>query len=303
MRNIDEDNITQAVIARHAAAGDARLREVMTSLVQHLHAFAREVKLTEDEWFEGMRFLTECGQMSSDRRQELILLSDTLGLSMLVTALNHRKPRGCTESTVFGPFHVEGAPRYEHGDDVGHGAKGEPCYVRGHVRALDGTPIVGAEVQVWQSDADGLYDVQRADMQNTDPSEHRMEYRARGVLASGANGGFHFRSIVAEPYAIPHDGPVGRMLQALGRQPWRPAHLHFMISAPGCERLVTHVFRAGDRYLDSDAVFGVRNSLVADWVRHAPGGTPDGGISDAPFYTLDFDFVLHKLQDLKSEHR
>jgi hydroxyquinol 1,2-dioxygenase len=284
MRNIDEDNITQAVIASHAAAGDARTRELMTSLVQHLHAFAREVKLSEAEWAEGIRFLTESCQMCNGRRQEFTLLSDTLGLSMLVTALNHRKPQGCTESTVFGPFHVEGAPHYEHGDDISHGAKGEPCYVRGRVRALDGTPIGGAKVQVWQSDADGLYDVQRAGA---------PEHRARGILASAADGSFHFKSIVAEAYPIPHDGPVGRLLRSLGRHPWRPAHLHFMITAPGYQRLVTHVFRSGDQYLDSDAVFGVRRSLVADWVHHASGHTPDGHTSAVPFTTLDFTFVLN----------
>jgi hydroxyquinol 1,2-dioxygenase len=276
MRNIDEDNITQAVIARHAAAGDARVREVMTSLVQHLHAFTREVKLTEAEWAEGVRFLTECGQLSSDRRQELALLSDTLGLSMLVTALNHRKPQGCTESTSFGAFHLDGAPRQARGSDVDRAAGGEPCYVRGRVRALDGTPIAGAEVQVWQSDAGTSNDGQ-----------------SLATLASGADGSFHFRSIVAEPFSIPHDGPVGRMLQALGRHPWRPAHLHFMITAPGYQRLVTHVFRKGDRYLDSDAMFGVRSSLVADWVHHASGRTPDGHTSAVPFTTLDFAFVLN----------
>jgi hydroxyquinol 1,2-dioxygenase len=285
MRHIDEDTITQAVIARHANAEDARLREVMTSLVQHLHAFAREVELTEAEWFEGIRFLTEVGHITDDRRQEFILLSDTLGLSMLVTALNHRKPRGCTEATVFGPFHVEGAPHYEHGADVGRGAPGEPCYVRGRVKDLEGRGIAGAEVQVWQADAEGFYDVQRQDLK---------EFQARGILTSGADGGFHFKSIVAEAYPIPHDGPVGQLLEKLGRHPWRPAHLHFMISAPGYERLITHVFRAGDPYLDSDAVFGVRSSLVADWVRHDPGPTPDGGKSAVPFYTLDFDFVLNR---------
>lgn len=285
LRHIDEDNITQAVIARHAQAPDARLRDVMTSLVQHLHAFAREARLTEDEWQAGIRFLTEVGQMSDERRQEFILLSDTLGLSMLVTALNHRVPKGCTEATVFGPFHVEGAPRYEHGADVANGAAGEPCFVRGQVRALDGTPVPGAEIQVWQADAEGLYDVQR---------EGDGALRARGVLASGPDGRFHFRSIVAESYPIPHDGPVGRLLQQLGRHPWRPAHLHFMIGAPGYRRLVTHVFRNGDRWLDSDAVFGVRSSLVADWVRHEPGPTPDGGTSAVPFHTLDFDFVLDR---------
>jgi hydroxyquinol 1,2-dioxygenase len=288
MRPIDEDTITQAVIASHASAGDARLREVMTSLVQHLHAFAREVKLTEDEWAAGIRFLTETGHLCSDERQEFILLSDTLGLSMLVTALNHRKPRGCTEATVFGPFHVEGAPRVEPGGDVARGAKGEPCFVRGRVKALDGTPIPGAEIEVWQADADGRYDVQYPAGGPT------RTHRARGVLTSGADGEFQFRSILAESYPIPHDGPVGHMLQALGRHPWRPAHLHFMITAPGYERLVTHVFRAGDRYLDSDAVFGVRASLVADWVRHDPGPTPDGGTSAVAFHTLHFDFVLDK---------
>jgi len=285
MRNIDEDTITQAVLARQANAPDARVRDIMTSLVQHLHAFARDVQLTEAEWFAGIRFLTECGHITDDKRQEFILLSDTLGLSTLVTALNNRKPAGCTEATVFGPFHVEGAPHYEHGADVANGAKGEPCYVRGMVRALDGTPVPGAELQVWQADADGFYDVQYADLPHA---------RGRGVLCSGADGRFHFRSIVAESYPIPHDGPVGRMLDVLGRHPWRPAHLHFMITAPGYERLITHVFRDGDRYLDSDAVFGVRSSLIADWVRHEPGTAPDGSTSAVPYYTLDFDFVLNR---------
>ena len=285
MRNIDEDTITGAVIARLADARDARLRDIMTSLVQHLHAFAREVKLTEAEWFEGIRFLTECGDITDDKRQEFILLSDTLGLSTLVTAMNHSKPQGCTEATVFGPFHVEGSPHYEHGADIANGAKGEPCFVHGHVRALDGTPVAGAEIQVWQADADGYYDVQYANLD---------QHRARGTLFSGADGGFHFRSILAEAYPIPHDGPVGQMLERLGRHPWRPAHLHFMISAPGYERLVTHVFRDGDKYLDSDAVFGVRSSLIADWVRHAAGPTPDGSTSAVPFYSLDFDFVLNR---------
>jgi hydroxyquinol 1,2-dioxygenase len=287
MRNIDEDTITGAVIARHARAADARLRDVMTSLVQHLHSFAREVKLTEAEWLAGIQFLTACGHISDDKRQEFILLSDTLGLSMLVTALNNHKPQDCTEATVFGPFHVEGAPRYEHGADVANGALGEPCFVRGRVLGLAGKPIAGAELQVWQADAAGFYDVQY---------EGLDQHRARGVLTSGADGGFHFRTIKAEAYPIPHDGPVGRMLGQLGRHAWRPAHLHFMITAPGHERLITHVFRDGDQYLDSDAVFGVRSSLVADWVRHEPGSTPDGQVSGVAFYTLDFDFVLKPIQ-------
>ena len=288
MRNLNEDNITRAVLAMHAGAGDARLKAVMTSLVQHLHAFAREVDLTEDEWFAGIRFLTEAGRITDDKRQEFILLSDTLGLSTLVTALNHRKPADCTEATVFGPFHVVGSPRYELGADVANGAEGEPCYVRGRVLSIDGTPVPGAMLEVWQADALGKYDVQYV---NGDA------HRARGTLQADGEGRFHFKTIRAEAYPIPHDGPVGHMLEALGRHPWRPAHLHFLITAPGHERLVTHVFRDGDRYLDSDAVFGVRSSLVADWVEQPAGPTPDGGRSDVPFYILDFDFVLAPARD------
>jgi hydroxyquinol 1,2-dioxygenase len=283
MRNLDEDTITQAVLARHKDAPDPRLREIMTSLIQHLHAFAREVRLTEAEWKAGIDFLTDTGQICGATRQEFILLSDTLGLSTLVTAQQHRKPAGCTEATVFGPFHVEGAPRYEHGADVANGAPGEPCYVRGRVVGIGGEPVADAVIEVWQADDQGNYDVQYEGLEG---------HRGRGVLRSGSDGGFHFRSIVAESYAIPDDGPVGRMLKALGRHPWRPAHLHFMITAPGYQRLVTHVFRDGDQYLDSDAVFGVRSSLIADWVRHEAGTTPDGTVQSTPYYTLDFNFVL-----------
>jgi hydroxyquinol 1,2-dioxygenase len=275
MRNLNQDTITQAVIARFAGTPDARLKELMTSLVQHLHAFAREVKLTEAEWLAGIEFLTATGQKCDDKRQEFILLSDTLGLSMLTVAMNNDKPAGCTEATVFGPFHVEGAPQYEHGADVANGAAGEPCIVRGRVLGLKGEPLAGAVVEVWQADAEGNYDVQYADL---------GKHQARGVLQSGPDGRFDFRTIVAEAYPIPVDGPVGDMLRATERHPWRPAHLHFMISAPGYEKLVTHVFRSGDRYLDSDAVFGVRQSLVADWVRQADG-----------VCSLDFDFVLNPL--------
>jgi hydroxyquinol 1,2-dioxygenase len=285
MQHINEDTITGAVIARHTKASDARLRDVMTSLIQHLHGFAREAKLTEEEWFAGIRFLTQVGHMTDDKRQEFILLSDTLGLSMLITAMNHAKPKGCTESTVFGPFHVEDAPHFELGADVAAGAKGQPCFIRGYVRDLNGKPIKHAEIQVWQADADGYYDVQY---------ENLNKHQARGILKSAADGSFNFKSIVAEPYPIPHDGPVGRMLELLGRHPWRPAHLHFMITAPGYERLITHVFRNGDRYLDSDAVFGVRASLIADWIEHKPGKAPDGQQSAEPFYTLDFNFILNQ---------
>jgi hydroxyquinol 1,2-dioxygenase len=257
----------------------------MTSVVQHLHAFARDVQLTEEEWFKGIQFLTDVGHITDDKRQEFILLSDTLGLSMLVTALNNRKPMGCTESTVFGPFFVENAPQYQNGDDVANGAKGEPCFVTGRITGLGGEPVPNARIEVWQADSDGFYDVQY---------EGATHNHGRGMLRSLADGSFHFKSVTAESYPIPHDGPVGRMLNALGRHPWRPAHLHFMIDAPGYERLITHVFRSGDQYLDSDAVFGVRSSLVADWRRHETGRAPDGTQIDTPYSTLDFTFVLNR---------
>eukprot|EP01037_Dinobryon_pediforme_P031357 gene31357-35808_t len=210
MRNLDEDTITQAVLARHANMSDTRLQQIMTSLVQHLHAFAREVNLSEDEWAAGIQFLTDTGHMCSEKRQEFILLSDTLGLSMLVTAQQNRKPAGCTEATVFGPFHVEGSPEHALGDDISNGAKGEPCFVRGIVHDIRGKPVPNARMEVWQADEDGFYDVQYAG---------HDEHQARATLHSGADGEYHFRTIVAHPYPIPHDGPVGRMLKALGRHP------------------------------------------------------------------------------------
>lgn len=273
MRNLNQDTITQSVIARFADTPDPRLKEIMISLVQHLHAFARDVKLTEAEWFKGIDFLTRVGHITDDKRQEFILLSDVLGLSMLTVAMNNQKPAGCTEATVFGPFHVEGAPEYPLGADVANGAQGTPCLVRGTVRGLGGEPVPGARLDVWQSDDEGLYDVQHEGLEQA---------QARGILTADEQGRFHFRSIVAVPYAIPHDGPVGEMLQATRRHPWRPAHLHFMVQAPGYETLITHVFRSDSEYLDSDAVFGVRESLVCDWVQQ-----PDGS------YLLEFDFVLN----------
>lgn len=262
MHDIDEDHITQAVIARHAASGDARLREVMTSLVQHLHAFAREVRLSEDEWIAGIDFLAECGRRGDGDARELRLLSDTLGLSMLATALNQRKPKGCTEASAASPPPAHGAAARD------ADAPAEPCYVCGSVCTLGSAPVAGAEVRIGSGQGNT---VQRTD----------------------AAGRFVCKTRVATPQAIAHDGPVARLLQALGRHPWRPAHLRVTIAAPGCEPLATQLFRRGDAYLDSDAAFGVRNSLVADWVRHEPGRAPDGHDSKVPFTTLDFTFVLN----------
>lgn len=278
-----EDIITEAAVASFAGCADERLRTIMSSLVRHLHAFGRDVKLTQAEWFKAIDFLTAVGHITDEKRQEFVLLSDTLGLSMLVVALNDHKPAGCTESTVFGPFYVEGAPEFANGADIAGDAKGEPCWVHGTVRDINGHPVPGATIDVWQCDEAGLYDVQYPDL---------SEYRVRGRFTSLADGRFHFKSVLAVSYPIPHDGPVGQMLAATGRHPWRPAHVHFMISAPGCEPLITHVFRQGDKYLHSDAVFGVRSTLIADWIRHPPGPAPDGTVSQVPYYVLGFDFVL-----------
>lgn len=273
MRNLNEQTVTRAAIELLSGTPDSRLKFVLTSLITHLHDFARDVKLTEQELQAGIAFLTATGQKCDDKRQEFILLSDVLGLSMLTVAMNNEKPEGCTESTVFGPFHVEGAPMYENGADIANGAVGEPCLVRGTVKDRNGAPIAGALLEVWQADAAGYYDVQYPDLET---------HQGRGVLTSQRDGSFEFRTIVAVAYPIPVDGPVGDFLRATERHPWRPAHLHFMIKAKDYETLVTHVFRNGDRYLDSDAVFGVRQTLVADWIKQADG-----------VYMLTYDFVLN----------
>jgi hydroxyquinol 1,2-dioxygenase len=289
MWNLDENTITAEVLGRMAGARNPRLHRIVSSLIQHLHDFARDTELTEEEWFEGVRFLTETGHITDDKRQEFILLSDVLGLSMLVIAQNNRKPKTCTEATVFGPFHVEGAPTYPLGADIANGARGEACYVNVTVRGLGGEVVPRASVDVWQADEAGLYDVQYP---------HNQTHRGRGVLQADQEGRVYFKTVLPVAYSIPADGPVGRLLDATGRHPWRPAHIHFQIDAPGYERLVTHVFRSDDRYLNSDTVFGVRSSLVSSFIRHDAGDkAPDGTLSEVPFYTLEYEFVLNPLPD------
>ena len=283
MRNITEHNITDAVVGRFDNCADPRLKEILASLVRHLHAFVKETHLTEAEWLEGIEFLTATGHITDDKRQEFILLSDALGVSMLTVAQNHAQPEGTTEATVFGPFHVEDAPRYAQGADIANGAPGEPLFVHATVRGPDGEPVPDALVDVWQADEDGFYDVQYREL---------SQHRARGELRTDAEGRLRFRTVLPVAYPVPTDGPVGRMLVASGRHPWRPAHVHFRIQAPGYRTLTTHVFRAGDPYLDSDVVFGVRASLVADYVAHDAGTGPHARESDRGYHTLDFDFVL-----------
>ncbi len=283
MRDFDEHNITQAVIERFGKTPDARLKTLITSLVTHLHDFVREVEPSFEEWQAAVNFLTRTGQMCSGSRQEFILLSDTLGVSMLVDAVNHRLPAGATETTVLGPFHVADAPEFALGADITGGLTGEPLYVEGSVSAADGTALPAAKIEVWQSDSEGFYDVQRNDLENA---------ALRGVLRADGAGKFWFKTIQPAPYPIPYDGPVGDMLRATERHPWRPAHVHFMISAPGYETLVTHVFADGDEYLDSDAVFGVKNSLIREFTQHPPGAMPDGTVSATAWRHLSYDFGL-----------
>ena len=275
MNSNASEALIQQVVERFGDTPDPRLREIMGSLVKHLHAFIQETRLTEPEWMKGIEFLTAVGQKCDNKRQEFILLSDVLGASMQVVAVQSERGPECTESTVFGPFHVEGAPRVPHGGDVANGARGAPCVVRGAVRSADGSAIANATVDVWQSDDDGLYDVQRPDLAGA---------QGRGVLTTDGQGLFWFRSVLPVPYSIPTDGPVGELLNATRRSPWRPAHLHFRIQAPGHETLITHVFRSGDPHLATDPVFGVRPSLVAHWPTLADGT-----------HELQFNFLLHRI--------
>jgi len=288
MRNLNEFNITDAVLESFAETPSPRLKEILGILVRHLHDFAREAKLTEAEWMEGIRFLTATGHQCNNVRQEFILLSDTLGLSQLVVAQNNSRPEDATEQTLFGPFHVPGAPRLDAGSDMAAGRKGAPCFVTGSVTA-GGRPIRNAVVDVWQADAEGFYDVQHEAW-----SPEAMTLRA--VFETDTNGRFFFRTVLPASYPIPVDGPVGDMLRATHRHPMRPAHIHFMIAADRHETLITHVFVDGDPHLESDAVFGVRSSCIGRYIRHEPGPAPDGTTMSEPFYTMTHEFVLNPVQ-------
>jgi hydroxyquinol 1,2-dioxygenase len=276
-------DLTDEVLRSFAGAPDPRVREIAESLVRHLHGFVAEVEPTEEEWRAAIGFLTRTGHTTTDTRQEWILLSDVLGVSMQVIGINHPKPTGATESTVFGPFFVEGSPRAEAGDDISGGAKGQPCHVAARVLDVAGAPVAGARVEVWQADEDGFYDVQYEDLDRP---------QGRAHLFSGEDGRLDFWTVLPEAYPIPQDGPVGELLRAAERSPMRPAHVHFMVSAAGYETLTTHVFAAGDPYLGSDAVFGVKESLVAEFARHEPGEGPGGRTLEVPWFSMAYDLVL-----------
>lgn len=277
-------DITRAAVASFARCSDPRLRELMQALVRHLHAFAVEVSLTEEDWRAGIGALTDTGHITDEKRQEFILWSDSLGLSMLVDALAHDLPAGATESTVLGPFYVPGSPSRAYGESmvVQRGA-GVPAWVCGRVLDLSGIPIAGAELDVWQNGADMLYAVQRPEA----PQDH-----LRGRYQTREDGSFAFVAVRPVPYPIPDDGPVGKMLAATGRHPWRPAHIHMIVRAPGYRTVTTHLFDATSEYLESDTVFAVKPSLVRAFEKRSANDPERPANIEGDWVSLQIDLVL-----------
>ena len=284
MSAVTPQQITEMSYASFAGAPNERTREMAQALVRHLHAFVAEVKPTPDEWMGGIEFLTRVGHMCQGARQEFILLSDVLGVSMLVDTLNNSGDGATTESTVLGPFYVESPPVAEQGANIATGGEGVPLWIDVRVTDKDGNPLPGAVVDIWEGGPDGLYDVQR----DLPSGEHDL----RGRFLADDDGRVGCWAISPVSYPVPDDGPVGQLLKATGRHPWRPAHVHFKIAARGFAPLVTHIFASGDQYLSSDAVFGVKPSLVIDLTDHAPGTGPTGRVLQEPWQSLEYTFVL-----------
>jgi hydroxyquinol 1,2-dioxygenase len=283
--DLTETTITDSVEHTFDGCQDARARQLFVTLVRHLHDFAREVRLTGEEWFTAMDFLERVGKISSPTRQEYVLLSDILGLSVLVDQINSHKGPCVTDSTLLGPFYVEGRPRAENGADISGGVEGMPLFVSARVVDIDGNPVAGARVDTWHSDGDGFYDVQQSE-------KLHGQLAMRALLTTDEDGRFWYRSITPRYYPVPTDGPCGEILRAAQRSPMRPEHVHFWLHADGYEPLITMLFRDGDPYLNNDAVFGVKRSLVADFVEHEAGIAPDGTHVDDPFQTLEWTFTM-----------
>jgi catechol 1,2-dioxygenase len=284
MRQTTPDDITARVLAAFEGCEDPRLRVIMQTLVRHLHGLVSEIELTFEEWQAAIAQLTATGHITDERRQEWILWSDVLGLSMLVDALGHRSPPPATESTVLGPFYVPGSPLRAYGDHIDEVPAGEQAWIYGVVRSLDGTPIAGAELDVWQNGDNELYAVQDPQA----PEDH-----LRGRFATREDGTYGFVAVRPTPYPIPDDGPVGKMLQLTGRHPWRPAHIHMIVRAPGHVPVATHVFDRTSTYIDSDAVFAVKESLLRDFRRRdADDADKPEGMAPGPWFSLESDFVL-----------
>jgi len=279
-----EETAADAVVESFAPETDPRLREILVSLVRHLHAFARDVELTIPEWEKAIDFLTRTGHKSDDERQEFILLSDVLGLSMLVETISNRKFGVATESTVLGPFHVVESPVRALGDNIDLVGTGTPCVVTGRVVSVDGTPLHGATIDVWQANDQGFYDVQQPDVQ--------PRTNGRGLFTADSSGEFWFRTIVPSYYPIPTDGPVGELLLTTGRHAFRPAHIHFIVKAPGHRDLTTHIFVAGSEFIESDTVFAVKKSLVADFDEVTDPALAERWGVQVPFRHADFDIIM-----------
>jgi hydroxyquinol 1,2-dioxygenase len=288
MSYVTEQNLTDVVLERWHAVPDPRLRQVMQSLIKHLHAFVRDVEPTGAEWYAAIDFLTRIGQTCDAKRQEFILFSDVMGVSMLVDAINHRLDSGATPTTVEGPFHVPDAPVLPEGGNMAAGCPGIPCFIAGTVNGLDGKPVAGASLDMWSTDGEGLYEAQR------DVTGPYM----RGVYHTKADGSFTVRTVVPIGYSIPMDGPIGALFRKTEISEMRPAHIHFCIEAPGYHRVVTHLFDGKCQYIETDVVYGVKEPLIVDFVENPPGVAPNGETIDTKFYTIKYDFVLQPVAEV-----
>jgi hydroxyquinol 1,2-dioxygenase len=284
MPYVTESNLTDVARERWSNIPDPRLRQIMTALVKHVHAFVHEIEPTQAEWATAIDWLTRTGKMCTDKRQEFILFSDVLGVSMLIDAMNNRLADGATPTTVEGPFHVPASPEFTDGANMAENAPGTACFVTGTVRDLDGKPIAGAALDVWQTDGEGLYEAQR-DVEGP---------WLRGVFRTRADGSFVIRTVVPISYTIPMDGTVGELVKRTNISHYRPAHIHFVVEAPGYHRIVTHLFQRGDRYIDNDVVYGVKEPLIVDFKKVPGGKAPNGETLESPFYRVNYDFVLQK---------
>lgn len=284
MPYVTEQNLTDIVLKRWEDIPDPRLRKIMQSMIKHLHAFVRDVEPTGDEWYKAIDWITRTGKMSDNKRQEVILFSDVMGISMLVDAINNRLPSGATPSTVEGPFHVADAPEVAHGGSIAMGAPGIPTFVSGKVRSLDGAPIANAVLDLWQTDGEGLYESQRG---STEPW-------MRGIFRSQADGSYSVRTVAPIAYTIPMDGTVGELMEKTDISHMRPAHIHFCVEAPGFRRVVTHLFQNGDEFIQTDVVYGVKEPLIVEFTKKSGGKASNGETLNEPFFEVKYDFVLQK---------
>lgn len=281
MPYVTEANLTNLAVERWSNIPDPRLRQVMMAAIRHLHAFVREVEPTPAEWFTAIDWLTRTGQMCDAKRQEFILASDVMGVSMLVDAINNRLASGATPSTVEGPFHIPNSTAFADGESMSRDAPGIPCVITGTVRGLDGKPVGGAMLDLWQTDGEGLYEAQR----------NRDQYM-RGIYHSNPDGSYTVRTVAPIGYTIPMDGPVGELMNRTRISHMRPAHIHFHVAAPGYKPVITHLFQKGDQYIETDVVFGVKEPLIVEFHKRSPGKAPNGETMSGPWYDVKYDFVL-----------